>query len=168
MDLESIGKKMLEALAVQGQIAAAEAKLANLSEQLAKADGGISDLKNKRVNAAQDKGLAEDVLAKAINESEAARVRSIEAAKILKATKLAVASAEGKVAEYGEGVFASLDDSVKQLEESKQAIEMDKGATAEEVKVLMEDLVARQAELGAEGIVLNISQPASQPKTTYL
>ena len=167
MDLETIGKQILEALAVQGQIAGLEAKLAGLNELGARATKDIEDSIEEKKRNVIARGEAEKHRGEMASNVEKAK-SSVMAAQIhLKSAKSTFEETEQEVAKYSDTVLARLDEATKKFEAGKKALEADKVDLLEALKAAKKDLELRQAVLADQGIELNIGgKPLA--KTTYL
>ena len=167
MDLELIGKQMLEALAVQGQLAGLEAKLVELDGLLSKAAKDTEDsIKEKEHNVAA-REQAEVQVRETARNVETAKSSVIAAQSHLKFAEKVFKEAGQEVAKYDNATLSQLDEVTKKFEEFKKKLEADKGDLLEELKETKKDLERRQAVLAEQGIELNIGGKP-QAKTTYL
>ena len=167
MDLELIGKQMLEALAVQGQLAGLEAKLVELDGLLAKAAKDTEDsIKEKERNGAA-REQAEVQVRETARSVETAKSSVIAAQSHLKFAEKVFKEAGQEAAKYDNAVLSQLDEVTKKFEEFKKKLKADKGDLLEELKETKKDLERRQAALAEQGIELNIGGKP-QTKTTYL
>lgn len=168
MDLETIGKKMLEALAVQGQIASTQTKVTGLQGEVAKATDDIRKSQATKALNLDAREQAGSVLANAVSDVEIAEQQVAQAKAGLKSAKLVVGRAEEEVDKYSDVVLGQLDEVTQQFQEDKRTLEAEVGAVQKELEVLKKDLEARQAELKTSGVELNLGGTAPRPKTTTL
>ncbi len=168
MDLETMGKKLLEALALQGQIASTQTQLLGLQGEIAKAENDIKQSENDKALTLVARGRARDALDGAVGEAEAAKQQAVQATANLKSAKLIVGQAEEELARYSDITLSQLGKTTQQFQLAKQTIEAAKNDVLQELENIKEDLESRRAELKAEGIELNLGMAAPQPKTTIL
>jgi len=168
MDLEIIGKKMLEALAIRGKIASMQTELLDLQGEIAKADGEIRESQEaKAVNleALEQARIAWDG---ALADAEDAQQQVKTAIARRKSAELLVERAEEEVGKYGDAVFEHLAEVTQKVQGDKQAIEAEMVVALKELEGLKKDLEERQAELKASGVELNLVGTAPRPKVTTL
>lgn len=168
MDLELIGKQMLEALAAQGQVAAFETKIAELERQIAGAQVDIRRAESNKESQLEACSQAKDVLGKALGDAERAHEVSVAAKANLATTQGAVDEARKKVAKYDTAFLEQLNRVIGQCQEAKDDLEARKDEIAGELKAAQEDLKERQAKLASQGIELNLGGTRVQPKITVL
>jgi len=166
MDLEHIGKQMLEALAVRGQVASLETSLANIQGQIVKADTEIQRGKKEEVSNTLDREQVQKELVwvqVAVSKAEEA-VKA--AGENLRLAKGAIAPAEEKVLKCRD-ISEQLELSILQIEEDKKTVEASRDEVSKELDAARKDLETRQAELHENGVDLNIG-PVRQPKTIVM
>lgn len=159
MDLELIGKKMLEALAIQGQLAGLEAKLTSLNAEVVEAGENIVRAANKKAATLESLSSVKVQLNTATGDLFAKRAE-VETAQRIAST------AEGKVraiqirldTEYTEDVIKQLDTNIHALVTAKEALQRQTSGAAQQVVAARQNFEARQAELKAEGVELNIGK----------
>lgn len=168
MDLETTGKKMLEALAVKGQISAMQTQLTDLKGGIADANSAVLKAQETKALNVANRGNAEGVLNDATDNVETIEGQIAQDKANLKAAKLVVGQAEEEVGKYSDDVLSQLDEVTQQFQEAKQTIEAERDKVLKELGVLKEDLEARQEELKALGVELNLVGTAPRPKVTTL
>lgn len=167
MDLETVGKQMLEALALQGQIAVLETKLAEFPERIARADEAVQDSEDEKTTLILAKVQAQEVLSKAYDGETEARESLARAKAYLKSTESVVREAEVEVTKYSDELFDHADAVISENEAVKVSIEEHRDAVAAEIDSARKDLEVRQAELKAQGVELTLGQ-MRQPRTINL
>lgn len=168
MDLDIIGKQMLEALAVQGRIASLGTNLLDFERQIVKVQEDIKrsmDVYSLNVNAREQ---AEDELDKAINKAEVAEQWVTQAVAELKSANSIVKEAKEELDKYSDDILEGFGSVTLQLEEDKKVVEANRDETLKELDVARQDLENRQAELKVLGIELNLGGASPRPKTTIL
>ena len=166
MDIERIGKQMLEALAVQGQVSALESKVSNLSRQAADAAEDIQKSKDKKAACLQAREQAEGKLSEANLGVGAAQVVLRQAQSNLKSARESVQDAVLEVDKYGDVAMKKLDADTSSLEAVEAGIKASEVDAYYELTAARKDLDSRQAELKRQNIELNIGK--RQSKTTVL
>ena len=167
MDLELIGKQILEALAVQGQIAGLETKLANLEGRIVEAGKKVRQTKVDSVLGVESRKQAEIALEEAHNKVVLMESLLATAEKNLGVAEEAADKAKVKAGKYSEDVLKQLDWAVQQAEEAQKAIEVGRDDVLKEIGIARKGLEARQKALSIQGIELNIGA-TKQPKVTTL
>ena len=167
MDLEIVGKQMLETLAVQGQVAGLVTKLEGLRGEITGAEVDIQKAESAKASSLVARKQAEEKLDKAISEAESVEQLVVQAKAKLKSAEMSIVKAEEESTKYSDEVLDQLDDAIGQCKEVKTAIEAKRDEGVKELELARKDLESRQAELKAQGIELNIGS-ARQPITTVL
>ena len=167
MDLETIGKKMIEALVVRGQIAKGEGELSDINIKRAIADSEIQSavrdkdgivLKKKQAKTELDK--AEDNVALAQAELKTAETNLYNATFKKDARKVAYDK-------YDDTILGGLDSVIAEKESKRNTIAVELNDKTSKLDEMKRDLKARQGELKIEGIELD-TNPPRPPKVTYL
>lgn len=168
MDLEAIGKKILEALAVQGKMVALETEVVTFTDDLVNANQRIQGATNHKEEAKQSKSEAEIALQKIIVSEKEAVLALEYAERELMDAKGNVSKARREVQRFGETTFKQLDSVIQRCEQDKQIIEDAKIKVSDELDVARKDFESRQKEINELGYDLNVLKPASRSKTTVL
>lgn len=168
MDLETMGKKLLEALALQGQIASTQTQLLGLQGEIAKAENDIKQSEKAKVSSLEARETAKDALDSAVDKAETAKQQVAQAKAALKSAELVVGQAEEELARYGDTTLGQLDKATQQFQLAKRAIEATRDDALQGLENIKEDLESRRAELKAEGIELNLGMAAPPPRITAL
>ena len=167
MDLEIIGKQMLEALAVQGQIAGLETKQEELKREVAEAEISIQKAEGIKASGLVSREEAEGKVNKAMNSVVTAKLQIKQAEANLNLAENLVEKAKEELGKYSDDVLNQFDDVICQRIEAKKAIEVDRDEVVKALEVARENLEARQEELKAQGIELNIGM-VRQPRVMVL
>jgi len=167
MDLELVGKKLLEALAVQGRVASMQTKLLDLQQKVTAVEGEIQESQEVKASNLRFRQRAEVALRVSVASVKVTKQQVVQAGTRLKLASKGVAEAEGELAKYSDVVLGQLDENTQHLLVTKQAIEAERDNATKELGVVREDLENRQAELKTLGVELNLSS-SPRPKTTYL
>lgn len=167
MDLETIGKKMLETLAVKGQLAGKEAKLVEIKNQIAKAEEAIKVAKETKDKGIASRKVAEEYLAQTKKDKTEAEGLVEKAEEALRVAGDFVGRATLGVDKFNDEALAKLEVDIADKQAVKQAIEFTYEDELAEAAKLKKTLGDRQAELKAEGVEFDISG-AKIPKTTIL
>ena len=166
MDLETIGKQILEALAVQGQIAGIKTKLAGIQTKIIVATNDICRAKDEEERQIKAHKQAEDFWVGTVRTADIAREAVIQAEAKYKLAELAIEPAEEEVS-MCDTRLNELFEIIPQLEEVKKAFEVDRDEILEELEEAGKNLEARQEELKVQGIEINIGS-ARPPKVMVL
>ena len=166
MDLELIGKQMLEALAVQGQIAPLVTKLQQLESELDNANANIEKAKETKASNVSYRKSAESKLSKAIQAVQIAEQGVVDAKVKVSEAKTEVDRTKMQLDKYNDAFLSQLDENIKHSEEARQPVEINIAKVLKELDSVKADLTSRQAILAEQGIELNIGK--LQAKTTYL
>ena len=168
MDLETIGKQMLEALALQGRVSALETEAASCANQISGAQGDIQGAEGRKINVIEAHRLAE----RQVEEKDAVvrdtKDKVAAAIAVHKRAEQDLAGAREVRNSYGPDFVKELDKSIEQLVEVKKGIEGKKGKVLAELDEAKKDLEARRGKLSAQGIDLNMATMGRQPRTTVL
>jgi len=167
MDLETIGKKMLEVLALRGQLSGMEGELETVRERIYVADEAIKVAKLEKGNASSARKRTEI----ALKDAEAGVVGAetelktaqdnLEKAIVLKESK------EIDVDKYNDGVLSGLDGVIADKDSIKRDIETEYAIKAKKITEAKADVESRKAELRTEGVELDVGGVRT-PKVTYL
>jgi len=167
MDLELVGKKLLEALAVQGQVASMQRGLVELQQKVTAIDGDIQRSQEVRALNSKAREQAEVALNEAVANVETIKQQVAQVGARLKLASKGVTEAEGELAKYSDVVLGQLDEATQHLRATKQAVEAERDNAMKELGVTMRDLEDRQVELKTFGVELNLSS-SPRSKTTTL
>ena len=168
MDLEAVGKKMIEALVAQGYLSGLEEKQSSINVDITKIAAQIETAKSKEARNIESRKQAGVELTKAegaVNSAEA-NIKAAEAS--LKRAVDEVERSKKEVTKYNEDVQAELEKNTSLLVEAKKQLEADRDSTFVELTTAKEEAEAKLAELNAQGISLDIGRSARQPRTTIL
>lgn len=168
MDLEIIGKQMLEALAIRGQLAAMQTNLTALQGEATKASGDIQKSQEAKASTIEAREQAMNAWDEAIIDAEDAQEQIIKVIAERKSAELVVGQAEEEVDKYSDAILSQLDEVTQQFQDGKLAIEAEMDKILKKLEVLKKDLETRQAELKAVGVELNLIGTAPRPKVTTL
>ena len=168
MDLENIGKQMLEALAIQGQVTSMVAKLANLEVEVSGSEGEITRSIGQKASSITALSQAEEVLAEAVNATEVIQQEGMRINDRLRLSKVDIERANEEVDKYSDAVLRQLDVATQNLRETKRSIEANRDKVRKELDSAQKNLENRQAILRTQGVDLNISGTKPQPKSIVL
>lgn len=167
MNLEDIGKQILEALAVHGLVVALEKRAADLDRQVLDATTSIQKSKDEKMTLLQFREQGEKKLIDAIKKADDIESVLSQTKISLKAAKLAIKKDEEELTKYGDSVIVLLDEAMEQLEEEGVAIKANRDDVIKELADAKHNLEIRQVELSNNGVALSLGGK-TQPKTTVL
>lgn len=167
MDLEIIGKKMLEALAIQGQLAGLETKHSSLNAEIVEVGENIMRAVNRKAATLNSLSAVKQQLSTTTAELH-------EKWAEVEAVRMEALAVEGSVkviqvrlnTEYSEDAIKQLDTDIHTLIVAKEALQRQTLELASLVLNARRDFETRQAELKVEGVELNIGK--RQSKVTVL
>lgn len=167
MDYKKVGEEMLEALAIQGQIAGLEEELAQKDNQLRGLKADVEAVEQNKSDGLESQTLAIDRRDNAERDLAYAKSALDLAEREFDKARLDLESASLKVGDYGEDFFANLDNQVVELEERCQGIESERDLVQSKLQTAQDELKLKEGKLAQKGIKLSLGN-TRKPKSIVL
>lgn len=167
MDLKVKGQKMLEALAMDGQIRAKVTALAGITNEVAIAVSLVTRAEENKENGLCDRKEAEQAVAetlKGLEEAEFALGKAQDRAFVAEGV---YTEAQVAARAYDDAFLSNLDRAIEDAKGKLSKAEETKDKASKDLEIDRQDLLARQEELRQNGVELAIA-PEPAGRTTYL